>query len=103
MGSLPGELRQVCRQLSKSPGFALVVICMMAGGIGVSTAIFSIVRNVLLQPLPFQDPGSLVQVISMSRKTGSLTGGLLSAMPTTGRRWCQCFAMWRCMAMPCST
>jgi putative ABC transport system permease protein len=68
--SLPGDLRQVCRQLGRAPSFALIVILMMAAGIGVGTAIFSIVRNVLLLPLPYQDSGRLMQVISMSRKTG---------------------------------
>ncbi len=74
MNGLPGDLRQVCRQLRRVPGFALVVIVMMAMGTGVSTAIFSIVRNVLLQPLPYRDPGSLVQAISVSRKTGESQG-----------------------------
>jgi putative ABC transport system permease protein len=74
MEDLPRELRQICRQLVKAPGFALVVIGMMAAGIGVSTAIFSIVRNVLLQPLPYNDPNGLVQLISMSRKTGESHG-----------------------------
>lgn len=74
MESLPVELRQVCRQLGRAAGFSLVVIVMMAAGIGVSTAIFSIVRNVLLQPLPYHDPGSLVQAISISRKTGESHG-----------------------------
>jgi putative ABC transport system permease protein len=72
--SLPGDLRQVCRQLGRAPSFALIVILMMAAGIGVGTAIFSIVRNVLLLPLPYQDSGRLMQVISMSRKTGDSYG-----------------------------
>jgi putative ABC transport system permease protein len=65
-----GDLRQVYRQLGKAPGFAAVVIVMMALGMGVSTAIFSIVRSVLLRPLPYHDPGRLVQLVSASRKTG---------------------------------
>ena len=68
--ALRGDLRQVCRQLGKAPGFAVVVIVMMAAGMGISTAIFSVVRNVLLRPLPFRDPGRLVQLVSMSAKTG---------------------------------
>lgn len=74
METLPGEIRQVCRQLARAPGFALMVIVMMAAGIGVSIAIFSIVRNVLLRPLPYRDPSTLVQVISMSRKSGDSYG-----------------------------
>ena len=71
---LAREIRQVCRQLGRAPGFALMVIVMMAAGIGVSTAIFSIVRNVLLRPLPYRDPSTLVQVISMSQKSGDSYG-----------------------------
>ena len=68
--SLRGDLRQVGRQLGKAPLFAAVVIGMMAAGIGVSTAIFSIVRSVLLRPLPYRDSGRLVQLVTVSRKTG---------------------------------
>ena len=74
MDGARGDLRQVCRQLGKAPGFAAVVILMMAAGIGVSTAIFSIVRSVLLRPLPYRDPNALVQVISMSRRSGDSYG-----------------------------
>lgn len=74
MAGLPGEFRQICRQLGRAPGFALMVVVMMAAGIGVGTAIFTIVRNVLLRPLPYRVPGRLMQVISMSRKTGDSYG-----------------------------
>jgi putative ABC transport system permease protein len=69
MESFPRDLRQAFRQLGKARGFATVVILMMAAGIGVSTAIFSIVRNVLLEPLAYREPGRLVQVISMLGKS----------------------------------
>ena len=68
--SLRTDLRHACRQLARGPGFAAVVILMMAAGIGVSTAIFSIVRNVLLNPLPYRDPGGLVQLVSTDSKGG---------------------------------
>lgn len=50
------------RQLRKAPGFAFVAILTLAIGIGASTAIFSIVNNVMLQPLPYRDPGDLMSV-----------------------------------------
>lgn len=48
------------RGLLKSPVFAVTAIVTIALGIGASTAIFSVTRAVLLQPLPYKDPGRLV-------------------------------------------
>lgn len=54
------DLRYAGRQLRRAPGFALVVILTFAVGIGATTAIFSIVHSVLLQPLDFPEPERLV-------------------------------------------
>ena len=56
------DLRQAIRTLLKSPGFSALVIVVLALGIGANTAIFSIVNGVLLKPLPFRDPGTLVSI-----------------------------------------
>ena len=61
MQRIQHELRFAFRQLVKSPGFSLTVVFMLALGIGATTAIFSLVEGVLLRPLPYDDPGRLVQ------------------------------------------
>lgn len=56
------DLRYGWRTLCRAPGFAIVAIAVMALGIGATTSLFTIVRSVLLRPLPFHDPGKLVMV-----------------------------------------
>jgi len=54
------DVRYGVRTLARSRGFAAVAIVTLALGIGANTAIFSVVNTVLLRPLPFEDPSSLV-------------------------------------------
>ena len=60
MRTLTHDLRIAVRQLRKAPGFTLTVVLTFALGIGVTTAVFSLVEGVLLRPLPFSDPDRLV-------------------------------------------
>ena len=60
------DVRFAWRSLRKTPGFATVAILVVALGIGVNTAVFSVVNTVLLQPLPYPEPGSLMMMVQNS-------------------------------------
>jgi predicted permease len=60
--SLLRDLRYGFRTLRRTPGFTLVAVAVIALCIGASTSLFTIVRSVLLRPLPFRDPSTLVMI-----------------------------------------
>jgi predicted permease len=63
------DLRYGARTLLRTPGFSFTAILVMALGIGATTSLFTIVRSVLLRPLPFRDPDKLVMLYEHFRQS----------------------------------
>src|SRR5258705_11859114 len=72
METLFKDISYGIRSLLKQPGFTAVVVITLALGIGVNTAIFSLVHAVLLRPLPFADSDRLVVVKAQNDKTDEM-------------------------------
>jgi predicted permease len=70
MGTLLTEIRHAARSLRRSPAFSAVAILTLALGIGANAAIFSVVRTVLLRPLPFREPERLVALTETREDRG---------------------------------
>src|SRR3954471_6618229 len=58
------DFRFAFRQLFKAPGFSLLAIITLALGIGLNTAIFSLINDLFLRGLPFREPARLLHVFS---------------------------------------
>jgi putative ABC transport system permease protein len=68
------DVRYAFRSLASNPGFALVAVLTLALGIGANTAIFSVVRAVLLKPLAYRDSSRLVRLYENVPAAESPTG-----------------------------
>src|SRR5262249_44634766 len=66
MGTFFRDLRHALRGLARNPGFALVAIATVALGVGATTAVFSLVDGVLLEPLPYRGPDRVAIVYAVN-------------------------------------
>lgn len=74
MSGMLQDLRVTLRSLRQRPGFALLTILTLAVGGGATTAIFTLISGVLLKPLAYQDPDSLLTVHVQTEKYGDRWG-----------------------------
>ena len=75
LAGIARDIKYAFRTLSRTPGFSIIAIVVMALCLGAATSLFTVVRSVLLRPLPFRDPARLVTVYEHFR------GGELSYHP----------------------
>lgn len=75
MSTVLNDLRYTMRQMAKAPGFAIVTILTLTLGIGANTTIFSVVNAVLLDPLPYPQPGRICVLFREGTmfRTGSIS------------------------------
>ncbi len=79
------DLSHSLRTFRRSPGFTIAAVAALTLGIGVNTAIFSVVNAVLLKPVPFPEPDRLV----MFMNTSPQGGGGSAASPVKFAHWSQ--------------
>jgi predicted permease len=70
------DLRYGARALRSAPGFTVAALLTLALGIGANTAIFSVVRAVLLEDLPFRDPQRIIRVYHADPQNDILQGAV---------------------------
>jgi predicted permease len=74
MGAILQDLLYSVRSLRKSPVFLLVAVLSLALGIGANTAIFSLINQLILQPLPVREPDRLVMLAGRGKHYGGNNG-----------------------------
>jgi predicted permease len=72
--TLRRDVRYAMRTLWRDAGFAVFAILIVGLGVGASCTIFSVVDTLLIQPLPFRDPGRLVWIANHEDETNDMSG-----------------------------
>ena len=100
LAGIARDVKYAFRTLSRTPGFSIIAIVVMALCMGAATSLFTVVRSVLLRPLPFRDPARLVMVYEHIRggETGFQATTLLrqptfttgARRPTALKTWQSC-------------
>jgi putative ABC transport system permease protein len=84
------DVRYAVRTLLRTPGFTVTAVLVMALGIGANVALFTVVRSVLLKPLPFREPDRLIQLYEKSpngrREYSYVAGGMYAAWKKAASR-----------------
>ena len=82
MQSLLQDLRYSLRQLINSPGFSLTAVISLALGIGATTAVFSVIYGLLVNPYPYLGANQMIEVTVLN-ENGNVrgVGFILSATP----------------------
>ena len=78
MDTLLQDIRFALRTIRKQRGTSVVAVICLALGIGANTAIFSVIRTVLMESLPFQDPGRIVRLYETANFGGTMGVGSVS-------------------------
>ena len=81
MQTLLQDLRFTFRQLLKSPGFSLTAILSLALGIGATTAVFSVIYAILMNPYPYAAPDRMIHMRLLDNAQQERGFGL------TGAQW----------------
>src|ERR1041385_1187045 len=76
LDELHQDLHYAMRALRRSPGFTLTARLTLARGVAANPAIFSVVRAVLLEPLPFREPSRVVRIWQVNPSTGMDRGAV---------------------------
>ncbi len=74
MDSLLQDVRYALRTLRRDAGFTTFAILIVGLGIGACSTVFSVLDALLVRPLPFKDPGSLVWIANKTKEEGDLSG-----------------------------